>query len=232
MPRDIPINHLPQPPIGGVLIERKLLEKTLSFMQLEQQARQRSKQLIRYAQKEARILQELACRDGFQQGMLYALEQVATYLSDSNLALASWQRLFEKQIREMLTVSLSHPETLLQVLDEWFSGLCPSDSSVNIELPEMMKARYSDLISQVTGDKSEIVRIGYHPGTSIIFRCGENIAEFSPMAFTEEAGRRLLARNIPDLNQSCCHLSRNALTSFAEYCQKLSGETGEHDPDK
>ncbi|EBA1772865.1 hypothetical protein ACQYEX_004613 [Salmonella enterica] len=224
MPRDIPINTFPRPPLGGVLIERNALQKTLSFRRLEQQARQRAKQLVKDAQKDAQVLQEQACREGFQQGMLYALQQVATYLSDSNLALSCWQRQLEQQAREMLGASVSHPETLFLVLDEWLSGLSAADMSVNIALPEAMKGRHADVVSRLAGENGGMVHIGYHPGTNVIFRCGEEIAEFSPAEFTEVASQRLLMRNHPALNGDCCRLSRDALARFTEYCQKLKDE--------
>ncbi|EDE2462468.1 hypothetical protein XS46_004522 [Salmonella enterica subsp. enterica] len=224
MSRDIPINAFPRPPLGGVLIERNALQKNLSFRRLEQQARQRAKQLVKDAQKDAQELQEQACREGFQQGMLYALQQVATYLSDSNLALAHWQKQLEQQAREMLGASVSHPETLFLVFDEWLSGLSAADMSLNIVLPEAMKGRHADVISRVARENGSMVHIGYHPGTNVIFRCGEDIAEFSPAEFTDVASHRLLMRNHPALNESCCRLSRDALAWFTEYCQKLKDE--------
>lgn len=228
MLRDIPINYFPQPPLGGVLIKHKTLQKNRSFRRLEEQARQRAKKLIKDAQKEAQMLQEEACREGFQQGLIIALKQVAIYLSNSNLTLQYWQQQLEKQVREMLAASVNHPETLLLVLDEWLSELSSSNTSVNIILPEAVKAKYSDTISRVAGDKGVMIHIGYHPGANVIFRCGEDIAEFSPAEFTEMSSRRILMRNLPVLNQDCYRLSREALSLFNEYCQGLNDESEEH----
>ena len=153
MPRNIPINTSQQPLLGGVLIKRNPLEKKLSLGRLEQQVRKRAKQLIKDAQKEAQVLHEQAHRDGFQQGILYALKQVVTYLSDSNLTLEYWQQCLEKQVREMLATSVNHPETLLLVFDEWMSRDINSDVTVSIIFPEAMKAGYSEVISRIIGDR-------------------------------------------------------------------------------
>ncbi|MCS1230871.1 hypothetical protein NXZ86_21065, partial [Escherichia coli] len=200
MPRNIPINTSQQPLLGGVLIKRNTLEKKLSLGRLEQQARKRAKQLIKDAQKEAQVLHEQAHRDGFQQGILYALKQVVTYLSDSNLTLEYWQQCLEKQVREMLATSVNHPETLLLVFDEWMSRDINSDVTVSIIFPEAMKTGYSEVISRIIGDRGAGIDIRYHTGSNIIFRCGENIAEFSPVEFTKAGTRRILMKNIPGLS--------------------------------
>ncbi|HCZ4708594.1 TPA: hypothetical protein O3H02_004259 [Salmonella enterica subsp. enterica serovar Saintpaul str. CFSAN004144] len=232
MLKDIPTNYFPQSPLGGVLIKHKTLQKNRSLRRQEEQARQRAKKLIKDAQKEAQMLQEEACREGFQQGVIIALKQVATYLSNSNLTLLHWQLQLDKQVREMLAASVNHPETLLLVLDEWLSELSSSNSSVNVVLPEIMKVKYSDAISQVVRDKGVMVHIGYHHDANVVFRCGEDIAEFSPTEFTEMASRRILMRNLPDLKQDCYRLSHDALALFIEYCQGLSSEAENHRSDK
>lgn len=229
MPRNIPINTSQQPLLGGVLIKRNTLEKKLSLGRLEQQARKRAKQLIKDAQKEAQVLHEQAHRDGFQQGILYALKQVVTYLSDSNLTLEYWQQCLEKQVREMLATSVNHPETLLLVFDEWMSRDINSDVTVSIIFPEAMKTGYSEVISRIIGDREAGIDIRYHTGSNIIFRCGGNIAEFSPVEFMEAGTRRILMKNIPRVNQDCHCLSRDALILFIEYCQNLINKPEHHD---
>lgn len=229
MPRNIPISTSHQPLLGGVLIKHNTLEKKLSSGRLEQQARKRAKQLIKDAQKEAQVLQEQAHRDGFQQGVLYALKQVATYLSDSNLTLKYWQQRLENQVREMLATSVNHPETLLLVFDEWMSRDINTDIAVSIILPEVMKTEYSEVISRIIGDRGTGIDIRYHTGSNIIFRCEENIAEFSPVEFTEAGTRRILMKNIPRVNQDCHCLSRDALILFIEYCQDLINKAEHHD---
>ena len=229
MPRNIPINTSQQPLLGGVLIKRNTLEKKLSLGRLEQQARKRAKQLIKDAHKEAQVLHEQAHRDGFQQGILYALKQVVTYLSDSNLTLEYWQQCLEKQVREMLATSVNHPETLLLVFDEWMSRDINSDVTVSIIFPEAMKTGYSEVISRIIGDRGAGIDIRYHTGSNIIFRCGENIAEFSPVEFTKAGTRRILMKNIPGLSQDCHRLSRDSLILFIEYCQNLINKPEDHD---
>ncbi|EHT6896289.1 hypothetical protein KXR15_003519 [Escherichia coli] len=229
MPRNIPINTSQQPLLGGVLIKRNTLEKKLSLGRLEQQARKRAKQLIKDAQKEAQVLHEQAHRDGFQQGILYALKQVVTYLSDSNLTLEYWQQCLEKQVREMLATSVNHPETLLLVFDEWMSRDINSDVTVSIIFPEAMKTGYSEVISRIIEDREAGIDIRYHTGSNIIFRCGGYIAEFSPVEFTEAGTRRILMKNIPRVNQDCHCLSRDALILFIEYCQNLINKPEHHD---
>ena len=129
----------------------------------------------------------------------------------------------------MLATSVNHPETLLLVFDEWMSRDINSDVTVSIIFPETMKTGYSEVISRIIGDRGAGIDIRYHTGSNIVFRCGENIAEFSPVEFTEAGTRRILMKNIPGLSQDCHRLSRNVLTLFIEYCQDLINEMENHD---
>ena len=85
------------------------------------------------------------------------------------------------------------------------------------------------MISRIIGDRGAGIDIRYHTGSNIIFRCGGNIAEFSPVEFTEGGTRRILMKNIPRVNQVCHCLSRDVLILFIEYCQNLINKPEHHD---
>ncbi|HFW3352381.1 TPA: hypothetical protein ACIVDT_003574 [Salmonella enterica subsp. enterica serovar Eastbourne] len=222
MPKEIQTNYFPQPPLDGVLIKQDTIRKNYYFRRLEQQARQRAKEIIKDAQIEAQELQKNSCREGFQQGMLTALQQIATYLSDSNRALARWQKKLDKHVREVMSISVNHPETLMLVLDEWFSGINTPECAVHILFPVSMKDIHSEIAERLNEKWGGGVNIEFHSESTFVFRCGDDIAEFSPVVFIESGSSKILNENIPDISMDCKGISREAVEKFITYCRTLN----------
>ncbi len=117
MLKNIPIPS-PLSPVEGILIKRKTLERYFSIERLEQQAHQRAKRILREAEEEAKTLRMYAYQEGYEQGMIDALQQVAAYLTDNQtMAGSGWK--IQIYARELFSAAVDHPETLLTVPDEW-----------------------------------------------------------------------------------------------------------------
>ncbi|EBH8768131.1 hypothetical protein NW381_001359 [Salmonella enterica] len=222
MPKEIQTNYFPQPPLDGVLIKQDTIRKNYYFRRLEQQARQRAKEIIKDAQIEAQELQKNARREGFQQGMLTALQQIATYLSDSNRALAHWQKKLDKQVREVMSVSVNHPETLMLVLDEWLSGINTSECAVHILFPVSMKHIHSEIAERLNEEWGGMIYIEFHSESTFVFRCGDDIAEFSPVAFIDAGSCKIMKESTSDMNMDCKSISRESVENFITYCRTLT----------
>lgn len=89
MLKNIPIPS-PLSPVEGILIKRKTLERYFSIERLEQQAHQRAKRILREAEEEAKTLRMYAYQEGYEQGMIDALQQVAAYLTDNQTMAWKW----------------------------------------------------------------------------------------------------------------------------------------------
>ncbi len=118
MLKNIPIPS-PLSPVEGILIKRKTLERYFSIERLEQQAHQRAKRILREAEEEAKTLRMYAYQEGYEQGMIDALQQVAAYLTDNQTMAWKWMEKIQTYARELFSAAVDHPETLLTVLDEW-----------------------------------------------------------------------------------------------------------------
>lgn len=60
-----------------------------------------------------------AYQEGYEQGMIDALQQVAAYLTDNQTMARKWMEKIQTYARELFSAAVDHPETLLTVPDEW-----------------------------------------------------------------------------------------------------------------
>lgn len=118
MLKNIPIPS-PLSPVEGILIKRKTLERYFSIERLEQQAHQRAKRILREAEEEAKTLRMYAYQEGYEQGMIDALQQVAAYLTDNQTMAWKWMEKIQIYARELFSAAVDHPETSFNRLDEW-----------------------------------------------------------------------------------------------------------------
>lgn len=109
MLKNIPIPS-PLSPVEGILIKRKTLERYFSIERLEQQAHQRAKRILREAEEEAKTLRMYAYQEGYEQGMIDALQQVAAYLTDNQTMAWKWMEKIQIYARELFSVRLTIPK--------------------------------------------------------------------------------------------------------------------------
>lgn len=107
MLKNIPIPS-PLSPVEGILIKRKTLERYFSIERLEQQAHQRAKRILREAEEEAKTLRMYAYQEGYEQGMIDALQQVAAYLTDNQTMAWKWMEKIQIYARELFSAAVDH----------------------------------------------------------------------------------------------------------------------------
>ncbi|MCD5326510.1 hypothetical protein ACFFU8_04410 [Chromobacterium piscinae] len=211
MPSDTPIFR-PQTAIEGVLIRRGQLERIRRAHKLERQARRHASQLLREAQNQADAIRSHAYSDGYQQGMLTALDQIAAALADSQALAERWRGHLEQQARAMLAAAVDHPDTLLLLLDEWLKSQ-PSaapEATLYLRLPKTARPRQGALMSLLAERWHGVIQIDHHDDDRFIMRCADQAAEFSPEHYLEPASRQLL-QSLNGLQQDCRQLSAAAL---------------------
>lgn len=220
MPKNIPTNSQ-QIPIDGVLIDHKMVRQNIYIETLEKQAQQNVKQLLRSAQREVDILRKHGYQEGFQQGMLYALQQAASYLSSSNSIAWYWYEKLGVYAKDMLSAAVDHPETILLVLDEWLRNVPKLDATLYLTLPEASKHLHSKLMPLLMDNWSGKIKIDYHKEFRFVMRCGEQIAEFSPEQFLEPASR-IIQQYLDSLPSDCRKISDDVLNDFISQCKQLN----------
>lgn len=186
MLKNIPIPS-PLSPVEGILIKRKTLERYFSIERLEQQAHQRAKRILREAEEEAKTLRMYAYQEGYEQGMIDALQQVAAYLTDNQTMAWKWMEKIQIYARELFSAAVDHPETLLTVLDEWLRDFDKPEGQLFLTLPVNAKKDHQKLMVLLMENWPGTFNLKYHQEQRFIMSCGDQIAEFSPEQFVETA---------------------------------------------
>ncbi|VEB43054.1 Oxygen-regulated invasion protein OrgB [Chromobacterium violaceum] len=98
MPRDIPIFRPPNA-IEGVLVCREQLLRHDKAVSLEREARRHAARIVRQAEQEAESLRGRALLDGYGDGMIQALGQLARHLANGDALLRHCRERLEAESR-------------------------------------------------------------------------------------------------------------------------------------
>ncbi|ELJ8074713.1 type III secretion system linker protein OrgB [Salmonella enterica] len=214
MLKNIPIPS-PLSPVEGILIKRKTLERYFSIERLEQQAHQRAKRILREAEEEAKTLRMYAYQEGYEQGMIDALQQVAAYLTDNQTMAWKWMERIQIYARELFSAAVDHPETLLTVLDEWLRDFDKPEGQLFLTLPVNAKKDHQKLMVLLMENWPGTFNLKYHQEQRFIMSCGDQIAEFSPEQFVETAVG-VIKHHLDELPQDCRTISDNAINALID----------------
>ncbi|WP_434626695.1 hypothetical protein [Chromobacterium sp. CV08] len=212
MPRDIPTLP-PSAAFEGVLIRRASLQPARRAAELERAARRRARQITDEADAQAGAVRGQAWRDGYQDGMLTALDQVAAYLADSQAQAARWRERLADEARAMLRAAADHPDALLLALDEWLREQEPTDDTLRLMLPENARPQQQRLMALLADSWNGRLQLDYHADDRLLIRCADQAAEFAPELYVEPAAQQTL-RCLDSLPQECRGLSSTALETL------------------
>lgn len=200
MLKNIPIPS-PLSPVEGILIKRKTLERYFSIERLEQQAHQRAKRILREAEEEAKTLRMYAYQEGYEQGMIDALQQVAAYLTDNQTMAWKWMEKIQIYARELFSAAVDHPETLLTVLDEWLRDFDKPEGQLFLTLPVNAKKDHQKLMVLLMENWPGTFNLKYHQEQRFIMSCGDQIAEFHLNNCETAVG--VIKHHLDELPQDC-----------------------------
>jgi len=189
---------------------------------IKQQTTYQAQNIIQHAKQDAEKIAQQGYSDGYQDGYVAVLSQIATYFGNCNGYLSLKRDELIEEVRGLLSSAIERPETLLSVIDEWTKSLPVSDEVLQINLPETSKkieTRLKDLLHSWPGK----VIMSYHMDNKYVMSCGQQIAEFSPKEFENQAIEMLMPgfSLIPTELQ---RISDEALTLLSDYCKSMITE--------
>lgn len=214
MPREIPTPS-PEMSVDGVIFQRTGLRQAARADRLEKEARQRASSLIRHAEQEAEVIRQEAFRQGYEAGMLTALSHTAYYMAQWQSQAGHWYQQLESHSRDLLSAAVDHPDTLLLLLDEWLRDQPRQQASLRLLLPRSAKPMRGRLMALLNEQWDNRIEIDYHDDPRFILRCGQQMAEFAPTDFVEQASRQL-RHSLNTLPDECRHLSEQAIRQLIE----------------
>ncbi|MBM2885062.1 hypothetical protein JFK97_11740 [Chromobacterium phragmitis] len=229
MPRDIPTPSQ-QTPIDGVLLSRRALHGAARAQKLTQEARRHAQRILRDAERHAEMVRQHAYQEGYQQGLLSALHQVATYLLASQTMAWSWRERLNEHARAMLSAAVDHPDTLLLLLDEWLRQLEQGNATLHLTLPETSRSHQHRLMELLAEHWSGPIQLDYHSDPRCIMRCADQLAEFSPELYVEPASRQL-QQCLDALPQDCRQVSAQALRELIAQWEQQANDTINRNPE-
>ncbi|MGC0152639.1 hypothetical protein ACPRNU_09290 [Chromobacterium vaccinii] len=216
MPRDIPT---PRPPAAceGVLIRRASLQPARRADELERAARRRARRITDEADAQADAVRGQAWRDGYQDGMLAALDQVAAHLADNQALARRWRERLADEARAMLRAATDHPDALLLALDEWLREQSPADDAPTLKLllPESARPQQPRLMALLADAWNGRLQLDYHADDRLLIRYADQAAEFAPELYVEPASRQAL-QCLDSLPRQCRALSATALETLLQ----------------
>ncbi|WP_157798173.1 oxygen-regulated invasion protein OrgB [Aeromonas cavernicola] len=196
-----------------MLIPRKTLQRHARGANLEQQAQQHARQLLREAQQQAEQIRKLAYKDGYQQGMLDAMNQIGTFLADSQTLAINLRDSLHQHARQLLTHAVEHPETLLLLLEECLRNLPVVDTTLYLILPRSMRRQNTQFSDVLAAHWPHPYQLDFHTDAGFVLRYADQVIEFSPEQYTETASRALI-NTLASLPEECRQLSQQALQAF------------------
>ncbi|MBT2867655.1 Oxygen-regulated invasion protein OrgB [Chromobacterium violaceum] len=221
MPRDIPIFRPPNA-IEGVLVCREQLLRHDKAVSLEREARRHAARIVRQAEQEAESLRGRALLDGYGDGMIQALGQLARHLANGDALLRHCRERLEAESRAMLSAAVDHPDALLLALDEWLRERRREDESrtLHLLLPQQARASQAELMALLAESWGGRLSLDYHPDSRFVMRCGEQAAEFSPELYVEPASSQAM-QALGDLPSRCRGLSAAALSALRDELDRM-----------
>ncbi|WP_233164192.1 hypothetical protein [Chromobacterium sp. ASV23] len=207
-----------------MLFSRRALQSSARDQRLQQEARRHAQRILRDAERHADILRQHAYQEGYEQGLLSALQQIATYLSAYQTMAWSWRERLNQHARAMLSCAVDHPDTLLLLLDEWLHDLEQGDATLHLTLPQASRAHQHRLMELLAEHWSGPIQLDYHADPRCIMRCGDQLAEFAPELYVEPASRQL-QQCLDAMPQDCRQISAQALRELISQWEAQANDT-------
>lgn len=207
MRKNIQIPH-PSRLLDGVILRPDRRREVL-----ERQTNQHVQRLLRDARREANDLQQQAYQAGYQQGMLLALEQLTAWLNACDEKAALLQERIAAQAQAMLSSAVNSPDTLLVLLNEGLQNLPASDETLHLLLPANARSLRPQIMSVLDKQWRGPVQLDFHPGPGFVLRYKDQIVEFAPEHYLEQA-TLTLRQTISELPAECRQLSSAAFSAL------------------
>jgi len=199
------------PPIfGEVLIKRKHLLRQCQSIDMVNDARRQASRLVKAAQAEADEIRQRAYHAGYQEGIVASAAAVADYLGQQHRLAGELQQQINRHARQLLSSAVSHPEIMLELLDEWLKSLPAKNNSESLILlmPAAARGAHAQMKRKLQAAWLGNSTIEYHQDHRFVMKCGERVAEFDGEDFIQNAALHLTT--IDTLPDACRELGEAA----------------------
>lgn len=219
------------PSFGGVLIKRKQLQRQRQSIDLVDDARKQARRLVKAAQVEADNIRLRAYHAGYQEGIVASAAAVADYLGQQHRLAGELQQQINLHARQLLSNAVSHPEIMLELLDEWLKTLPAQNNTESLILlmPAAARGSHAQMKQKLQAAWLGNSTIEYHQDHRFVMKCGERLAEFDGEAFIQNAALRLTT--IDTMPAACRQLGdtaqRRLFEIFTHYFAPLEPDNGE-----
>ncbi|HDL6960615.1 TPA: hypothetical protein PXM37_004263 [Yersinia enterocolitica] len=212
--------HYPVKFVEGVLVKQKEVDLNKEIATLKKQTVQKANNIIQCAIQDAEVLAQQGYMDGYQNGMLTAIAQTALYFGSCNEFFIGKRNELIEDVRSILSTAVTRPEIFFSIIDEWVKSLPLSDNMIYIYAPDITRGIEPRLKEVLASLWSGQVNVTYHSDNKYVMSCGQQVAEFSPNIFVEQAAGSLMDKFnlIPSEFQK---ISEDALESLIGYCGEV-----------
>lgn len=193
MPRIIPI-----PPLtavaDGVVVRRAQLARGERFARVDDDIRHWARRRVVEMQAALEMQRRDAMRLGYRDGVAAALGDVVAHLLRTEQAQRRWRGDLLAQVRELLSASSRHADTMLAVLDEVLDDLLETaadaapDAPLTLVLPLRLKVRADAIRQRVQAVCEAPLKLEYRTaGERISVHRAGAVIEYDPDDFVAHA---------------------------------------------
>lgn len=155
--------------IEGVFVTQQQLKKTRRYKGIIDEAQKRAKKIIRDAEKRASALKEQGYQQGVEQGVLYCLPHIATFIAETCRVNQRHHETMRDDVRKKITQLACDAELIHALVQRW-QAMYPKikQHKVTIRLPthwRHIEQRLSSLLItqgvlvDIEGSESDVLQI-------------------------------------------------------------------------
>ncbi|MGF6265251.1 hypothetical protein OKW34_000279 [Paraburkholderia youngii] len=198
---------------AGVLIKRKPLTQAARAEGLMQEAKRRTRELVRSAVDEAEACRQQAARDGHTAGFLTMTEQFADYIAHSTQLQVALREQVIREVRASLQQLIGDPEFLQRLAEAFANGKrgC-TDVPVHVFVPNHAK-RIAPTVRARLARSYPNVEVSCRDIDAFTIEWGEEIMRFDSFDVAQRLSAAALAS---------CAAAADAINHNALACKVLS----------
>jgi hypothetical protein len=194
---------------------------------LQRQAQRWARDCVDQARRDADAVHAQAFQRGYAEGLLRAIEHLASGLLKSQALGQTLQTDLAQAARGLLEQALSRPEWLDEMLERWLA-MQPGDPGTVLQvlLPMHCRSRGAELRERLVSLWSGDVVLDYHPQERYVVRLGDQLLEFAVESSLQRLEPRLLA-SVENLPESVRTLDERAMQALTELCSTFTARPAE-----
>lgn len=207
------------PSQNDVFLTRSDIAATRHRRLLLLQARDRAKEEVREALKEADQIRTHAFKEGYSEGVVLAASDIGAALTQSRTLVASLREELIRMVKQLLGELLMHEQMLDVLLERWLAEQqVEQESPLQIVLPIACKSRHLAIREKLSTYGYPAASISYHDQSRYLFRLADQVVELNVDSTQERLAPQILARleSLPESIRRLEYASANVLVRLVE----------------